>query len=38
MTIILWAQRVRKPVLLAEESYFSHDRCVRDDFRVNTNC
>ena len=38
MTITLWAQRVRKPVLLAEEYYFSHDRCVRDDFRVNTNC
>ena len=38
MTIILWAQRVRKPVLLAEEYYFSHDRCVRGDFRVNTNC
>lgn len=38
MTITLWAQRVRKPVLLAEEYYFLHDRCVRDDFRVNTNC
>ena len=38
MTITLSAQRVRKPVLLAEEYYFSHDGRVRDDFRVNTNC